>query len=228
MKNKNSKKSMIVIPCKYVDVDYITPLVKSIRESGNNDMICVVDSDSTDKTYFSKIQPYNVIIEDISNRNYIDGAVWHCYTKYKDIDYFYFLHDSMIVNENLEPIKRNYFTAFCYGEIIHWDSETQKNYCIDSINSLGYSVTEKDFENIPGLFGITFFCKREVLDELWDLGLHKILPSNKEQMCGSERIWPYFLWKIGIDVRISNLRNFWIYDQKTNYISKIHPQNRRL
>ena len=221
------QKTMIVIACRNQDVDYITPCVRSIRESGNSDAICIVDSDSPDKSYFDRVKHYDVIVEDIANKNYVDGAVWHCFKKYTDVEYFYVLHDSMLVNEDLSPLRRNDFAAFCYGQTISWDSDSQYKYVTESINSLGYSVTHKDFQNIPGLFGITFYCKRSVLQELWDLGLPKLLPTSKEQMCGSERIWPYFLWKIGIDIRISNLRNYWIYDEKTNYITKIHPQHVR-
>lgn len=190
MKDINNK-SMIVIPCKNSGINYITPCVKSIRDSGNTDLICIVDSDSSDKSYFDEVKAYNVIIEDIANKNYVDGAVWHCFEKYKDVEFFYILHDSMTVNKKLDPIKRNDFTAFCYGEKISWDSDAQKRYCIDNIKSIGYDVSEADFAGIPGLFGITFYCKRSVLQELCDLGLNKILPTNKEQMCGSERIWPY-------------------------------------
>jgi len=78
-------------------------------------------------------------------------------------------------------------------------------------------------ENIVSLFGITFYCKRYVLDELKKQNLHMILPKSKIQMCGSERIWGYYLWKLGFDIRISNLRNYWVKDDKTNYITKLHP-----
>ena len=221
-------KCMFVIPTK--NSGYIENCVRSIRDAGHTDDICVVDSKSEDKSYIDHIKKYNVIVEDITNVHYIDGAIWHCYEKYKDVDFFYVLHDSMVVNNNLSPITKNDFTAFCYFNFdqngLHFP---ESQYAIQKLHSLGEDVS--NMENIVGLFGITFYCKRYVLDELKKQNLHKILPNSKIEMCGSERIWGYYLWKIGFDIRISNLRNYWVKDDKTNYITKLHPtetNNQRL
>ena len=72
-------KSMFVIPTK--NSGYIENCIKSIRDVGHTEDICVVDSNSEDKSYFDHIKKYNVIIEDISNINYVDGAIWHCYDR---------------------------------------------------------------------------------------------------------------------------------------------------
>jgi hypothetical protein len=212
-------KSMFVIPTK--NSGYIENCIKSIRDVGHTEDICVVDSNSEDKSYFDHIKKYNVIIEDISNINYVDGAIWHCYEKYKDVDFFYVLHDSMIINHNLTPITKNDFTAFCYFYNKNALHLSESQYAIQKLHSVGEDVS--NMENIVGLFGITFYCKRYVLDELKKQNLHMILPRSKLEMCGSERIWGYYLWKLGYDIRISNLRNYWVKDDKTNYIIKLHP-----
>ena len=218
-------KTMIVITCRNSNINYITNCIKSIRNSGNNDIICVVDSGSPDKSYFNQIIEYDVIIEDINNQNYIDGAIWYCYEKYKDIDYFFILHDSMVVNENLTPITNNDFTVFSYFKGLPFDSEQQLKYSIDMINSVNLDINNIQLNTLAGLFGTSFYCKRKILDDLKELGLNRILPTNKLEACASERIWGIFLHKLGIDIRLNYLRTFinqnTEFDNKTNYITKI-------
>jgi hypothetical protein len=218
-------KKMIVITCRNSNINYITNCVKSIRDSGNKEIICIVDSGSPDKSYFKEIEPYNVIIEDINNQNYVDGAIWYCYEKYTDIEFFYFIHDSMIINKNLTPISNNDLTVFSYFEGLPFDSEAQLIYSLDKINSVSLDISDVILNSLAGLFGTSFYCKRKILDELKRLGLNKILPTNKLEACASERIWAIFLYKLGIDIRINNLRTFinqnTEFDNKTNYITKI-------
>jgi hypothetical protein len=218
-------KTMIIITCRNSNNNHITNCVKSIRDSDNKDIICIVDSDSPDKSYFNQVLEYDVIIEDINNQNYIDGAIWYCYEKYTDIDFFYVLHDSMIVNKILTPITDNDFTVFSYFEGLPFDSEQQLKYSIDMINSVNLDINDVQLNTLAGLFGTIFFCKRKILEELKNLGLNKILPTNKLEACASERIWGIFLYKLGINIRLNYLRKFinqnTEFDDKTNYITKI-------
>ena len=81
---------MFVIPCKYnKDYPSIQKIVHDIRLFHPEETICVVDSDSDDKSYFDDIKLYkNVIIEDIANKNYQIGAYWYAYKKYPNEDFY--------------------------------------------------------------------------------------------------------------------------------------------
>jgi len=69
---------MFVIPCKYnPKFPFVIDLVKSIRKFHPTEKIVIVDSDSDDKSYFSALEKYNVIIEDIGNKNWMVGAYWY-------------------------------------------------------------------------------------------------------------------------------------------------------
>lgn len=218
-------KTMIVIPCRNTGEKHIINCIKSIRESGNEDLICVVDSNSPDKTYFNEIRQYGVLIEDINNIHHIDGAIWHCYEKYIDVEFFYILHDSMIVNKKLTPITKNDLTVFSYFEGLPFDSHTQYTYSMSRIAETGLDLTNVELNTLAGLFGTTLYCKRKVLDDLKQLGLNKILPTNKLEAQASERIWGIFLFKLGFDIRLNTLREFinqnTEFTDKTNYITKI-------
>lgn len=217
--------TMIVIACKNTGQGQIVECIKSIRESGNNDAICVVDSNSPDKTYFEEIKKYNVIIEDIGNINHIDGAIWYCYEKYVDVEFFYVLHDSMIVNKKLTPISKNDLTIFSHFEGLPFDSDVQLAYSLNKIAEVGLDISNVTLSTLAGVFGTAIYCKRQILDDLKELGLNKILPTSKLEAQASERLWGIFLHKLGYDVRLNTLRNFinqnTEFDNKTDYITKI-------
>ena len=106
---------MFVIPCKYnPNFPFVTQLVKDIREFHPNDKIVVVDSDSTDKTYFKELEELGVIIEDVANNNWMVGAYWHTFKKYPDEDFYFFMHDSMRVKANLDYLKEKDLTTLMY------------------------------------------------------------------------------------------------------------------
>lgn len=216
---------MFVIPVKYNGTDHITNCVKSIRESGNTDKIVVVDSNSLDKSYFGRIEKYDIIFEDIGNRYYGDGATWHCYHKYPDEEFIFSIHDSMVINENLSFLKQKEFTAFCYFDIQYFGpagpaGNGSLDYCIYKLNSLGFNPDYEEMYKFPGLFGSIFFSHRSILDTIHEMGFSRILPTNKFEACASERLWGYFLYKIGIDLTQNSLMGDTINSGKSNAMRK--------
>lgn len=221
---------MFVIATKYNGKDHIVNCVRSIRAANNPDLIVVVDSDSKDKSYFAKLSPYHVVIEDVANHHYTDGALWHCYRKYPDEDFFFSIHDSMVVHENLGFLKEKDFTAFCWFDIQYLGSLSMIDvlpYCIEQLQKVGYSPTAADMHSFDGIFGSIVFCKRHILDKLDQLGLSKILPSNKDESCASERLWGYFIHKLGINVRENNLMGNFAFSGKSKALEKISNVNRQ-
>lgn len=103
---------MFVIPCKYnPSFPFIKSLVAQIREFHQDEKIVVVDSDSDDKSYFDELKKYDVIIEDVKNKNWMVGAYWYAYKKYPNEDFYFFMHDSMIVKSNLDYLKNRDLTV---------------------------------------------------------------------------------------------------------------------
>ena len=110
---------MFVIPCKYNSkFPFIIELVKSIRKFHLTEKIVVVDSDSEDKSYFDILNQYDVIIEDVNNKNWMVGAYWYAFKKFPDEEFYYFMHDSMRVKDNLDNLKEK-------GDLL---AETIKNF----------------------------------------------------------------------------------------------------
>lgn len=217
---------MFVIPVKYNGENHIVECLKSIRESGHDDLVVVVDSNSSDKSYFDLIKPFDVKIEDVGNVNYADGALWHCYHKYQNEDFVYSIHDSMRINENINWMKEKDCTALCYFDIQYQgpDGAGGRNcygYCVDILMSLGFYPTEEEMHSFPGLFGSVIFCKRHILDKVHKLGFFKVLPKDKFEACSQERLWGFFLDKIGVNIKENNLLGDFIDSGKSKAITKL-------
>lgn len=186
---------MFVIPCKFNrNYPYIIQLVDDIRSYHKDDKIVIVDSDSSDKSYFEDLKKYNVIIEDVKNRNWMIGAYWYAFNKYPNEEYYFFMHDSMRVKSNLNMYKNNELTILAYfnrniGNYNGWS---------DMVKTI---TLYKDYSNIgSGVYGPIFFCKNIVMQKLKEKNVHLILPENKEGTWYSERAYGYFLEMEGYDL----------------------------
>ena len=190
---------MFVIPCKYSNSNnFIEPLINSIKLYMPNEKIAIYDSYSEDLSYLDKFEGIDIYC---NNKGYVDSAIWNAYNTYKIEQFFYVLHDSMLLNGNVDYLRNNEFTSYMYFNSA-WDNQYQINYSKEQINKT--QIQWKD--SFIGLFGITFFCKREVLDKLNNVGLSNIIPSNKNEMMASERIWGLALEHIGVDITKNTIK----------------------
>jgi hypothetical protein len=176
------------------------PLVKSIRDYHKDEMIIIVDSSSGDKSYFDLVKHYNVIIEDINNNNWCVGAFWHSYLKYPDEEYYYFLHDSMIIKNSLDEFKNKdlvilaTFSRQVSSTFNHWNYRIEK---------------ETNYKNITnegnGCYGPLFFCKNKVIKSLYDNGANNLLPSCKAEIGYMEGAFGVFFEQEGYNLRECSL-----------------------
>lgn len=207
---------MFVIACKYnPKFSFVIDLIESIRKFHPTEKIVVVDSDSDDKSYFSKIEKYNVIIEDVANKNWMVGAYWHTYKKYPDEEFYFFLQDSMIIKDNLDYLKEKDLTIW-----MHFDRS------IGNFNSWGNYITENSkYEYVfsgRGCSGIIFFCKNKVMKRMLEMGADKFLPSNKTETGHCEGSWGFFFEEQGYDLRECSLygdilNDGWFRDDDLDY-----------
>tara|TARA_Y100000593_G_scaffold74585_1_gene137360 strand:- start:434 stop:1216 length:783 start_codon:yes stop_codon:yes gene_type:complete len=189
---------VFVIPCKYSDTrPFIYNCIQSIRKY-HDDTIIVVDSDSDDKSYFDVLKNgfEDVIIEDIANKNYMTGAVWYAYEKYKAKNY-YFLHDSTELLGNISEydeydvtpvIISNSVDRWKWPKIDKSGTEVRNpdwsKSKVEEHTNLKFKLS--DFRVIVGPM---FLCKVDVLKKLKEIGFDKILPENKSGMEHMERLF---------------------------------------
>jgi len=195
------------------------------------DKILVLDSCSEDQSYMKELYNFdNTILFAEENKNFIDSAVWFAYHTFPDEEHYFVLHDSMEIHKSLECFKENDFTSFMYFRVDKsllqagrgWHNQQMKYKAKFELES---KTTFKFMEEFVGLMGITFIARRKILTELHTKGLQNILPTNKEGMCTSERIWGMCLNQIGIDITKNTIAgedrkqsNPMIF--KTEYITK--------
>jgi hypothetical protein len=208
---------MFVIPCKYnPKFPFIIQLVDSIRRFHPTEKIVVVDSDSDDKSYFSQIEKYDVIIEDVKNHNWMIGAYWHSYKKYPDEDFYFFLHDSIIVKENLDYLKEKDLTVLMYFDRM-----------IGNFNTWGELISSNSrYEYIfPGLgcYGPMFICKNKVMKRMLEMGADKFLPNSKVEVGYCEGCYGFFLEEQGYDLKECSLYGDVLYNESPWGQSGIFP-----
>lgn len=185
---------MFVIPCKFnKEYPFVIQLVKDIRDYHVDDKIVVVDSDSDDKSYFKEIEKYDVIIEDVSNRNWMIGAYWHAYKKYPDEEFYFFIHDSMRVKGNMDYLKEKDLTTLMYF-----------NRGVGNFNTWGDRISnESKYKyNLIGMgcFGPIFFCKNKVMKRMIEMEADKFLPNSKTETGYCEGCYGFFLEEQGYDL----------------------------
>jgi hypothetical protein len=169
-----------------------------------------VDSNSDNKEYFKELEKYDVIIEDVNNTHWMVGAYWHVYKKYMEEDFYYFMHDSMIVKGNLDYLKEKDLTTLMYFE--------RKN--VGGFNDWGKRITEESKYKYNydgyGCYGPIFFCKNKVMARMLEMGADKFLPSNKVETGPCEGCYGFFLEEQGYDLKKCSLYGNVFYNEGPN------------
>ena len=216
--------STFVLPCKFNFAVYDS--IRSIREHYPHDSeIIVIDSDSGDKQYIEHLREDGVIVEEACNKNFITGAIWYAFRKFKR-ERYYFLHDSMILKGRLDQFNEapavsiRYFNSGRWLDKFTGDSHGQNGFGFDSEESRLWGMQQLSMHTsyvlpdlFTGLFGSALICSREVLEKLDKAGFSKILPTQKSvEDQAMERLWGIALHNEG-------------YDIKTNTVAGNHNDN---
>lgn len=213
---------MFVIPCKFErSRPVIFDCVRSIRLF-HNDPIVIVDSDSNEKHYGHQLSDSysSVFFEDCKNINYELGALSHVYKKFS-FPYYYLLHDSMMLQSNIDHLKQFELTTtrFFYS----WNGVLGSNFVDENMNSkYRYGFDNQQQKTIAeswnmnaanielpylfdGVFGSSFFSKKETLDFLVGNGLFNSLPTSKLESQAMERYLGMFFTHFKFDFTKNSL-----------------------
>jgi len=226
------------ITCKYdPNNPVVLSCVESIRKHHPDSPIHVVDSGSEDKSYYEQVEALGATVQDINNGSLTTGNIWYTYEKYPDYDYYYFLHDSMLIKDGLldlldrDVVALRYFRSwngigwtpaevpsgengFVYEETYNW-ANTQL------LSKTTYRPEPS--HRFAALFGPMLMCKRSVLDKLKAAGFDKVRPTTKPQSEAMERVWGMVLNMEGYDLSELSVQGY-CYDpdyQETHRFEKI-------
>lgn len=224
------KNRIFIVPCFYDGSNSsIFKCIDSILKFYNNPKIVVVDSDSPDKSYFKKLIKKKVTVLDVRNKNYDTGAYWIGFKHFPDYKFYYLLHDSIFLKKNLSfyekfdlttlrffmsidmvgrfKIKRtrdkfykNFSNIFNKNKTLYYyngfDDLKQSKWCADQIKKTNYFIPKTWIS----VFGPVFFCRQTVLKNLIKRKFNKILPKNKIQAQGMERLFGIAFQQDGLNV----------------------------
>ena len=206
-----------VMPCKFNSVIYES--IEAIRKFYPNDSeIIVVDSDSEDKGYVDVLRGKGIIVDDVKNKNYLTGAIWHTFKNHKRSRY-YFLHDSMIIKSRLDRFVNCPATSVRYfnsgNRLRAWipgDVTGAQGFGFDDEGSRMWAAKKLSLHTnyiIPnlftGLFGSALLCSRQVLENIYSSGFSNILPTRKIEDQTMERLWGIALHNEGYDVKTNTV-----------------------
>lgn len=206
------------IPSDNFGIDMVSSCVSSVRAHHPDSPIYVIDSDSNYldiNEYITEVEHCGGAVDFAKNKNYSTGMIWHVFRNYPHFDYYFFLHDSHEVKENLEEC-----LDFDVATISYFNSHNglarehpgreygfspNGTYPRESLDWCEKMLRENTPYRLPDIFtGVgysVFFCKRHVLEKLNSNGVSKILPNNKTQDQSMERVWGIALESEGFDLK---------------------------
>jgi hypothetical protein len=171
----------------------IDMLYKIQIKDDTNYKVCVVDSDSDDFSYYDKVKQNfpNVEIHFIKNKNYEYGAWKYIHEIYPDVNTYFCIQDSNIINKyiNLEIINDNNVYTF------HHYSGYNSHYCIKQLGIDYLKESDLNYESIIDTnFTLAqhsiFIVNNKIMKEIF-ISLTKP-PINKESSCVYERNFGLF------------------------------------
>ena len=216
-------KHLFSITCRFDPANpVVIPCVQSIRAHHPESPIHVVDSASEDKSYYEQVEKFGAKVEDIGNQSLTTGNIWHTYEKYPDYDFYYFLHDSMLIKDGILDLMETDVTALRYFRSwngLGWTPQEHPSgdngfvfsETLNWANSQLLSNTTYRPEmgmRFAALFGPMIMCKRSVLDKLKAAGFDKVRPTTKRQSEAMERVWGMVLNLEGYDLSQLSLQGY--------------------
>tara|TARA_Y100001937_G_scaffold127045_1_gene198029 strand:+ start:29528 stop:30241 length:714 start_codon:yes stop_codon:yes gene_type:complete len=216
-------KHLFSITCRFDPANpVVIPCVQSIRAHHPESPIHVVDSASEDKSYYEQVEKFGAKVEDIGNQSLTTGNIWHTYEKYPDYDFYYFLHDSMLIKDGILDLMETDVTALRYFRSwngLGWTPQEHPSgdngfvfsETLNWANSQLLSKTTYRPEmgmRFAALFGPMIMCKRSVLDKLKAAGFDKVRPTTKRQSEAMERVWGMVLNLEGYDLSKLSLQGY--------------------
>ena len=176
--------------------NFVIDCVESILKYHPEDEVIIVDSDSDDLSYVTKLKAKIKKIDLIKNKNFMDGAIWHTYENYTNYTNYAFLQDSTELLTNINFAFDSDITSVQYFND-HIDMNRDQ-FMIEKLKR----YTGLDLTNdILGLFGPMMVCSRNFLDKAKKLGMSKVLPERKDCQNSMERVWGFIASHLGYDIK---------------------------
>lgn len=160
--------------------------------------IVVVDSASPDRSYCRELRSLGIRVDEIDNRHYEAGAIWHVHERYPR-DHYFFLQDSAIPTASLADLARHEVSGMMHWR--DWEGCGPEHLAAgrELLAQTDYPWLERGF---PMIFGSILFARRSVLDRLRAKRFDRALPTDKAGSCAMERLWGVALQHEGLAAQV--------------------------
>jgi hypothetical protein len=219
---------MFIIPCKFdKENPIIIDCVNAIIQHHPDAKIAVIDSDSEDRGYKNDLDS-KVIFYDVHNKHYALEAYRIGFEDNKDEDFYYCMHDSLILQQNISFVEQDDLTVIrwwtCPPEPTDFDHDNGVSMSVWADEQMKVHVGYGFPEEHMGIFGPMFYCSNKVMTDLSNSGIFDILPNRKIESCTTERITGVVLTNLGYDVTkaIQGRMRELVAEYDETFVKKIH------
>lgn len=184
------------MPCKF---DPSSPIIFEAVERVQSFMphakIVVHDSNSEDQSYLddARLRDAEIIL---NNVGYETSAIWNTYKTFPDEDYYFFLHDSFLIKQDLSCFADKLLASSAWFPGDFWFEADQQIWCQNQL-TINSPFNYNFHLNFLGIFGSIFGCSPDLLKNLKSKNIDHILPKNKMESQAMERLWGFLFCSEG-------------------------------
>lgn len=202
-------RALWVVPCRYDAArPAIFECVEAIQRHHDDPHILIVDSQSEDQSYLQWCIDRGCTIGPINNALYATGAFAWAQRHYPDVEYFYFLFDSLIVQSNLDHMQEHPLTV-----VRHWsNAQHDWGWDADGTHLSVWGGEQLDRMGIPmpaiyhGVMGPMMFVQRPVVEQLDHLGYWFTQVTSSYLHCAMERVAGIVLEHLAFNIPESSIQ----------------------
>jgi hypothetical protein len=189
-------------------IDFLPNLLESMEKYGTDGhMVAVVDTGSTDTTAIEYVrgcgERFDFAFPYFINGGRDTGAYITIFKKFKSLnENFMFMHDSMLIKDH-EWLSRfehkiDHITGLVAHSLFPIVSD-QWPPCQSIKDKLPFNPDEETWEY--GIFGPIFLAKHRFMLDVIDNGCDKMIPVDRDEAHGTERLWGAIAKKLSWGVK---------------------------
>jgi hypothetical protein len=191
------------VPCKHDPArPVVFDCVASIRQHHPDDKIVVIDSASDDRSYLAALEErFGCVTLDVENRNFATVAHGLAFDLFPDEDFYACIFDSLLIHDNLHDLASRDFTAVRHfpSPPTPWGLDERgtplERWGGRQLEAMGIDCPSA----FNGLLGPMWFCSRDVMVALKQVGIFDIRPPTKFELCAMERVAGIVVKHLGFD-----------------------------
>lgn len=183
---------MFCLSCLYTEQSPVQRCVKSILEHHPNEKVVILDSGSSDKSYFDfyKDDERVIILDDVNQYRH-PGSFKVVYEKFPNEPYYAIIHDSIIFKKSIQKFlddQIEFYSFLYFFEKTQYEGNEHIEYYRKLFDGTKYNAPQPE-TMITGAFGHIGIIKNSMMKRMSESGfLDKFKSNNKWEDQNCERV----------------------------------------